>query len=284
MSGVGRCEGAVLVTGASTGIGEAVALSLAARGNPVYAGVRREADGEKLAGPNLTPVILDITDEAQVNAVAERIAADVGDAGLAGVVNNAGIALGGPLEFLALDEWRNQFEVNVIGQVSVTRSVVPLLRSAPGRIVFVGSISGRVGTTMMGPYCSSKFAVEGLAEALRHDLSDWGIEVAVVEPGAVKTPIWDKARVTTDRLEAELPAEAFERYGKAMDSVKDGIEKSAKTGVSPDKVAAAVTEALFARRPKHRYLVGPDAKMGGHLSRILPDKAKHAVMAKLAGP
>jgi len=284
MSEAGRDGRAVLVTGASTGIGEAVARSLAARGNPVYAGVRKEADGEKLTGPNLTPVMLDITDEAQVAAVAERITAEVGDAGLAGVVNNAGIALGGPLEYLALDEWRNQLEVNVIGQVSVTRSVVPLLRAAEGRIVFVGSISGRVGTTLMGPYCSSKFAIEGLAESLRHDLAEWGIEVAVVEPGAVRTAIWEKGRVTTDRLEQELPAEAFERYAKGMKNIRDGIEKSDKGGVSAEKVAKAVTHALFARRPRHRYLVGPDAKVAGTLSRLLPDKAKHAVMAKLAGP
>jgi NAD(P)-dependent dehydrogenase (short-subunit alcohol dehydrogenase family) len=280
----GGDRGAVLVTGASTGIGEAVARGLAQRGNAVYAGVRKEADADRLAATNLTPVILDITDEAQVGEVAARLAADVGEAGLAGVVNNAGIALGGPLEYLALDEWRNQLEVNVIGQVAVTRATLPLLRSGPGRIVFVGSISGRVGTTLMGPYCSSKFAIEGLAESLRHDLAEWGIRVAVVEPGAVKTAIWEKGRVTTERLERELPAEAFERYGKGMDSVKEGIEKNDENGVGPEKVADAVAHALFARRPKHRYLVGPDAKVAGTLSRLLPDRAKHAVMARLAGP
>ncbi len=283
-AGARAARGAVLVTGASTGIGEAVARSLAARGNPVYAGVRQPADGEALSGANLTPVILDITDEAQVAAVAERIADDVGDAGLAGVVNNAGIALGGPLEYLPLDEWRNQLEVNVVGQVSVTRATVPLLRAARGRIVFVGSISGRVGTTLMGPYCSSKFAIEGLAESLRHDLAEWGIGVAVVEPGAVRTAIWEKGRATTERLERELPAEAFERYAKGMQSIRDGIAESETKGVGADKVADAVTHALFAKRPKHRYLVGPDAKVAGTLSRLLPDRAKHAVMARLAGP
>lgn len=280
MSGSGRDKGAVLVTGASTGIGEAVARSLAARGNPVYGGVRKEADAEKLVGTNLTPVILDVTDEAQVNAVADRIAGDVGEAGLAGVVNNAGIALGGPLEFLPLDEWRTQLEVNVIGQVSVTRAAMPLLRKATGRIVFVGSIGGRIGSPLMGPYNASKFAIEGLAEALRHDLAEWDMKVAVVEPGAVRTEIWEKGRVTSDRLERELPPEAFERYAAGMQSLRDGIDKNDTGGVSPDKVADAVTHALFARRPRHRYLVGPDAKMGGTLSRLLPDKAKHAAIAK----
>jgi NAD(P)-dependent dehydrogenase (short-subunit alcohol dehydrogenase family) len=274
-------KGAVLVTGASTGIGESVARHLAADGHPVYAGVRKEADGQKLAGRNLTPVLLDITDDAQVAGVAEQLEAELGDDGLAGVVNNAGIARGGPLEYLPLDEWRSQLEVNVVGQVSVTQAVMPLIRQGVGRIVFVGSIGGRIGSPLMGPYAASKWAIEGLAESLRHELSPWGIRVAVVEPGAVRTEIWTKAKDTTARLEAEMPPEAFDRYGDAMDDIKKGIERSDKGGVDPAKVAKAVTHALTADRPKHRYLVGPDARAAGTLARLLPDRAKHAVMGKL---
>jgi NAD(P)-dependent dehydrogenase (short-subunit alcohol dehydrogenase family) len=275
---------AVLVTGASTGIGEASAQSLAAGGRTVFAGVRKEADAERLRGPNLTPVLLDVTDEAQVEAVAAQITDEVGDAGLAGVVNNAGVAYGGPLEYLALDEWRTQLEVNVVGQVAVTRAVLPLIRRGRGRIVFVGSISGRLGTVLMGPYAASKFAIEGLAESLRHELSPWHIAVAVVEPGAVRTAIWEKGRKKAAEVEASLPPEAHERYAAAMRSVLDGIEKSDKDGVDAGKVAEAIEHALFAKRPRHRYLVGPDAKVAGALSRLLPDKAKHAVMARIAGP
>ncbi len=275
---------AVLVTGASTGIGEASARSLAAGGRTVFAGVRKDSDADRLRGPNLTPVLLDVTEEAQIAAVAAQIADEVGDTGLAGVVNNAGVAFGGPLEYLALDEWRAQLEINVVGQVAVTRAVLPLIRQGRGRIVFVGSISGRLGTVLMGPYAASKFAIEGLAESLRHELTPWKIPVAVVEPGAVRTPIWEKGRKKAAEVEAAMPAEAIERYGKAMQSVKDGIEKSDQDGVEADKVAQAIEHALFARRPRHRYLVGPDAKIAGTLSRILPDKVKHAVMARLAGP
>jgi NAD(P)-dependent dehydrogenase (short-subunit alcohol dehydrogenase family) len=275
---------AVLVTGASTGIGEATARSLAAGGRMVFAGVRQEADADRLRGQNLTPVLLEVTDEGQVAAVAEQIADEVGSAGLAGVVNNAGVALGGPLEFLPLDEWRSQLEVNVVGQVAVTRSVLPLIRQGHGRIVFVGSISGRFGTALMGPYVASKFAVEGLAEALRYELSPWKIPVSVVEPGAVRTAIWEKGRATADRLERQLPPESAERYGEAMQSIRDGIEKSDKNGVAAEKVARAIEHALFAKRPQLRYLVGADAKLVGALGRVLPDRAKHAVMARLAGP
>jgi NAD(P)-dependent dehydrogenase (short-subunit alcohol dehydrogenase family) len=247
----------------------------------VYAGVRKDADGDKLRGPGITPVQLDITDDGQVEAVAAQLAEDLGEAGLAGVVNNAGIARGGPLEYLPLEEWRNQLEVNVVGQVAVTRAVMPLIRQGEGRIVFVGSIGGRVGSPLMGPYNASKWAIEGLAEALRHELSPWGLRVAVVEPGAVKTDIWGKARETTARLEDELPPDAFARYADAMDDIRKGIERNDKDGVDPLKVAEAVAHALFDDRPKHRYLVGPDARAAAVLARVLPDRAKHAVMGKL---
>jgi NAD(P)-dependent dehydrogenase (short-subunit alcohol dehydrogenase family) len=198
------------------------------------------------------------------------------------VVNNAGIAHGGPLEHLPLDEWRTQMEVNVIGQVAVTRAVLPLIRRGGGRIVFIGSIGGRLGSSMMAPYAASKFAIEGLAESLRHELAPWSIAVSVVEPGAVRTEIWAKGRDTTARLEAELPSEAAEQYAAAMDDIRRSIEKNDRGGVAPQKVADAVAHALFADRPKHRYLVGPDARVAGALARALPDRAKHAVFARLS--
>lgn len=187
---------AVVVTGASTGIGEATALRFDRRGWQVFAGVRSQTDAERLtaqAGSRLRTVMLDVTDEQMVGAAADTIRSAVGRGGLAGVVNNAGVALGGPVEYLPLEEWRRQLEVNVLGQIAVTKAMMPMIRQGRGRIVFIGSISGRVAAPMMGPYSASKFALEAIAETLRHELRPWGIRVVLIEPGAVKTAIWDKA-------------------------------------------------------------------------------------------
>jgi len=181
-----------LVSGASTGIGEACALHLDRLGWRVFAGVRRQADGERLqaqSSARLTPVSLDITDEAEVAAAAKAVAEALDGGGLSGLVNNAGIGLGGPVEYLPLDHWRRQLEVNVLGQLAVTQALMPLIRNATGRIVFIGSISGRVATPMLAPYSASKHALEAICESMRHELRPFGIRTVLVEPGAIKTPI-----------------------------------------------------------------------------------------------
>ncbi len=196
-----------MVTGASTGIGRACALHLANGGHRVFAGVRSEADAEGLRNDGsdlLEPVQLDVTRADHIDELVEVIASETDC--LFGLVNNAGVARGGPVEYLPVDEWRDQFEVNVVGQVAVTRAMLPLLRRGRGRIVFMGSISGKVATMMMAPYDASKFAVEAIGESLRAELRPFGIRVSVIEPGAVKTGIWDKGRKTADRLERDLPA------------------------------------------------------------------------------
>jgi NAD(P)-dependent dehydrogenase (short-subunit alcohol dehydrogenase family) len=277
--------GSVLVTGASTGIGEACALGLDGSGHTVFAGVRREVDGERLrekASERLEPVLLDVTDPSQIAAVAEHVDRSVGGGGLSGLVNNAGVAVGGPLEFLALDEWRTQFEVNVFGQIAVTQALIPLLRRAVGRIVFIGSLSGRVSTPLMAPYGASKHAIEAVGESLREELRPWGMHVAVVEPGAIRTPIWDKGRSTADQLEATLPAAARQRYGDGFDKVRGLIDQQERDGIPAERVAAAVEHALFARRPRYRYLVGTDARVAGTLKRLLPDKVMARLVAQLA--
>jgi NAD(P)-dependent dehydrogenase (short-subunit alcohol dehydrogenase family) len=275
----------LLVTGASTGIGEACALHLDRLGHRVYAGVRKEEHAQALrhrGSHRMVPVFLDVTDEAQVDAVAKQIAVDA--AGLDGVVNNAGIAKGGPLEYLSLEEWREQLEVNVLGQVAVTRAMLPLIRSAGGRIVFIGSIGGKVATMLLGPYNASKFAIEAIGESLRHELRPWGISVSVVEPGAIKTAIWDKGRQEADRLERDLPAEARTRYADHIAAIRKGIDMQDRQGVGPEKVAQAVEHALFSPRPKTRYLVGTDAKIQSALVRWLPDRPREAIIRKIAGP
>lgn len=268
-----------VVTGASTGIGRACAERFVARGATVFAGVRREADGETLRaelGPALRPLLLDVTDAAQVRAARDTVSARLGDEPLYGVVNNAGVAMGGPVEYLPVDSWREQFEVNLFGVVSMTQSFIELLRRGPGRNVIVGSVSGRLSSPMVAPYAASKHAIEALAESLRHELYEWGIQTIVVEPGAVATPIWDKGREQADRLEREFPAEAVQRYRRFIDTVRRAIDQQEKTGVAPDKVAAVVERALTAPRPRARYLVGADAYVQATLARVLPDRLRDA--------
>src|SRR5215470_11668090 len=273
----------VLVTGASTGIGEACALRLDRLGHRVYAGVRSEEHGQSLrqrGSDRMVPVFLDVTYQAQIDAVAEQIADDGGS--LDGVVNNAGIAKGGPLEYLPLETWREQLEVNVLGPVAVTKAVLPFIRAARGRIVFIGSISGKVATMLTGPYNASKFAIEAIGESLRSELRPWGISVSVVEPGAVKTPIWEKGRQQADRLEQALPEDARNKYAKHVAAIRRGIEMQDRQGASPDKVAAAVEHALFSPRPKTRYLVGRDARVQSLLVRWLPDRPREAIIRRFA--
>ncbi len=251
----------------------------------MFAGVRSESDGDRLAkqGPSsLHPVILDVTDPGQIDAVADRIAGEAG--GLHGVVNNAGVALGGPIEYLPVDVWRDQFEVNVFGQVAVTRAMLPLIRESKGRIVFIGSIGGKLATMLMGPYNASKFAIEAIGEALRQELRPWGIGVSVIEPGAVKTEIWEKGRETADHLERDLPPEAIDRYAAHIAAIRKGIDMQDKTGVAPEKVAEAVDHALFAPRPKTRYVVGTPARVQSVMVRALPDRSREAILRRFAGP
>ena len=273
----------ILVTGASTGIGEACAVEFDRLGWHVFAGVRRDEDGKRLQAKSsgrLRPVSLDVTDLASVDAVAKEIGEKVEGTGLTAVVNNAGIAVGGPVEYTAIDEWRRQFEVNVFGQVAVTKAVLPLIRrsAAGGRIVFIGSIGGRMASPFIAPYSASKHAIEAIAESMRHELFGSGIRTVVVEPGAVRTPIWDKGRSSADEIEAGLPLEGLERYAEAIAGLRKGMEFQARTGVDPAVVARVVVRAVTSSRPAARYLVGRDAKVMGRLAGILPDSARDFIM------
>ena len=249
----------VVITGASTGIGEACALRLDRKGIRVFAGVRNGADGESLrmrSSDYLTPVIIDVTDPESIASACETIADIVGGEGLAGVVNNAGVYFGGPLEFISLGGIRGEFEVNFFGAIAVTQTFLPLLRTGRGRIVNISSISGLVAFPFMGPYASSKFALEAISDCWRVELRPWGIHVALVEPGDIDTPIWDKGIETLKGVRDELPREAHELYGPVFGLA----EKSGRRGIPADRVAEVVEHALTARKPKIRYLVGSDAK------------------------
>jgi len=281
-----------LVTGASTGIGRATALRLVATGWTVLAGVRDPAAGERLAadavaGERLRVLTLDVTDAAQVQAAAESVreqAASAGvslDGGLDALVNNAGIAVGGPLELISEEELREQFEVNVFAQVAVTRALLPALRSARGRIVFVSSIGGRVATPFLAPYTASKHAIEAIADALRVELRSSHVGVALVEPGSVATPIWDKARGEIDSF--TLPPEYEQLYGKLPAAMRKTIEQTASRGVPPETVAQTIERALSAPKMRTRYLVGTDARVQLMLRRALPDRVFDRLVSRMMG-
>lgn len=273
----------VVITGASSGIGEACALHLDALGYRVFAGVRRQEDGEAVkarASARLTPVLLDVTDVALIHQAAGVVRDAVGAAGLAGLVNNAGIAVGGPLEVVPPADLRKQFEVNVIGQMLVTQAFLPLLRQGRGRIVNIGSISGLAATPFVGPYSASKFALEALTDALRLELRPWGIHVSIVEPGAVESRIWGKGRERAVRMEAAASPEAKACYGEAVARMREAFAQAEQRAIPARAVADAVVHALRAARPKTRYLVGRDARLRALLARWLPDRLHDWLLAK----
>jgi NAD(P)-dependent dehydrogenase (short-subunit alcohol dehydrogenase family) len=276
-------NGYVLITGTSSGIGEACARHMAGLGFNVFAGVRKKEDAERVAGPRTEPVIIDVTDDSSVTSAAETIGAAVGNTGLAGLVNNAGIAVAGPLEFIDIGDFQQQLDVNVTGVLRTTQAMLPHLRKARGRIVNISSIGGRVAIPLVGPYAASKFALEGMSDSLRRELRPWGMHVALIEPGAVATPIWTKGVEQAQELERDAPAEVRERYGEVIDALRKESAKFATEGSPPQDVAEAVAHALTASKPKTRYLVGRDAKMRGPMAKVMPDRMMDAAIARALG-
>lgn len=276
----------VVVSGASTGIGAACALAMDAKGWRVFAGVRKAADGEALrakASDRLTPLTLDVTDDSQIRAAAAMVDGAVGDAGLDGLVNNAGIAVAGPMEFVPLDDLRHQLEVNVVGLVASTQAFLPLIRRATGRIVHMGSVGGSFAVPFAGPYSASKFALEAITDAMRVELAPWRIHVALIKPGAVATPIWEKgASEATVRLE-RMPPETMDYYGAAIDRMRELAAEEERKGIAPEKVAAVVAHALTSMKPRTRYVLGPQAGLRVTVSKLLTDRTRDKLVVKQTG-
>jgi NAD(P)-dependent dehydrogenase (short-subunit alcohol dehydrogenase family) len=249
----------------------------------VFAGVRDLRAGEALHAKEgaIIPLQLDVTDDESIKRAADTVRQRVGGAGLAGLINNAGIAIGSPLEVIPLSQLRKQLEVNVIGQIAVTQAFLPLLRQAQGRIVNMGSIAGRGTIPMMGPYSASKFAMEALTDALRLELYPWGIHVSIIEPGAIATPIWDKSLNTALDVEKDMPAGAKLLYEKAARQVREVVQEAAQRAIPVDAVVQAVLHALTAPRPKTRYLVGTDAKLRAFMNKWLPDRMQDWILKKV---
>jgi NAD(P)-dependent dehydrogenase (short-subunit alcohol dehydrogenase family) len=279
---------ALVITGASTGIGRACALHLDRSGHRVFAGVRKDADGESLrsdATSRLTPIIVDVTDHESIAAAAKVVGDEVGSSGLQGLVNNAGIAVSGPLEYLPLDDLRRQLEVNVVGQIAVTQAFLPLIRTGHGRIVNMGSVSGRSPSApLIGPYAASKMALEALTDSLRLELARWDIPVSIVEPGSIATPIWDKSGPDFDQLMDRMPEEGRARYGKTIEIGRKIAAAQNRRGIPPEKVAKAVEHALTSSRPRTRYLVGADAQVRARVESLLPDKLRDKIVARILRP
>ena len=273
-------SGTVLVTGASTGIGEATALHLKQLGFDSVGAVRKEQDAERLRSEGLRTVKLDVADPASIAAAR----AELGDGPLAGLVNNAGIAVAGPLEFLPLDQLRLQLEVNVVGQLAVIQQFLPALRAGRGRIVNLSSIGGRFALPLVGPYNASKFALEGISDSLRRELHGQGVDVILIEPGGVKTPIWGKSNELADELQQQMPPEAERLYGRIIEKVRRAtIEIAQEKGIEPSEVAEVIGKALTAKRPRTRYLVGTDAKIRGPMAKLLPDRLMDRAVARQLG-
>jgi NAD(P)-dependent dehydrogenase (short-subunit alcohol dehydrogenase family) len=275
-----------LVTGASTGIGRATALRLDSNGWRVYAGVRRGEDADALRGAGsdrLRPLILDVTSAGQIESAAGRIGEETAGAGLDGLVNNAGIAIPGPLETLPIDDFRRQLEVNLTAQVAVTQALLPSIRAARGRIVFNTSIGGRMAVKMFGAYGASKFGLEAVGDVFRQELAPWGIEVSIVEPGSIATPIWERGVGEAGALIERSSEEERALYPKFIARYQSVARSAAARGIPPEKVAATIERALTAARPRTRYLVGLDARGQALIGSLLPDRAVDRLISLFTG-
>lgn len=276
----------VVVTGASTGIGHGTASVLIKKGFRVFGSVRKQADAERLKkefGANFFPLLFDVTDEKAVKASVPEVTAKLAGEPLFGLVNNAGIAVPGPLLYLTIDEFRHQIDVNLTGQLITTQAFAPLLMTSadragtkPGRIVMISSVGGRNASPFVGPYNASKFGLEGMSEALRRELMLVGVDVIIVAPGAVATPIWDKADAVDVARFANTP------YAKMLGTLKDYMVSSGKQGLSEERLGRAVWKALTAGNPKTRYVVTPDP-IQNIMVNTLPKRMVDRIVARRLG-
>lgn len=275
----------VLITGAGSGIGFAAAADLAGRGWRVYAGYRAEADAARLAAceGDVRPLRIDVTDAAEIATAAEAVAAQTGDGGLHGLVNNAGIATAGPLEFMPLDDLRQQLEVNLIGQVAVTQAMLPALRSGRGRIVNISSMGGRLAAPFFGPYSASKFALESVTDTLRRELHDFGIWVAAVEPGSIDTPIWDRGRAAGQDRIRRMDPHVREVYGPKLRHFDELVRRTGERGIPVAHVTTAIRHALESGRPRARYVVGRRTRIQLAAQSLLPPRLFDSLIRRSTG-
>jgi NAD(P)-dependent dehydrogenase (short-subunit alcohol dehydrogenase family) len=272
----------VIVTGATAGLGAAIARDLAGHGFHVLAGVRRERDADAIQAPGIEPLVLDITDPAHIHGLVARINGDPESRGVRALVNNAALGLNAPVEAFPLPEWRRLFEVNLFGHVAMTQAVLPALIRSTGRVVNISSVGGKLATATHGPYAATKFALEAVSDALRREMAPLGVSVVVIEPGAIKTQGADRAIAASRELAAAMAPEQLERYGPLLHAaIATQIAANTERGLSADAVAKVVVKAITARAPRTRYTVGRDAAVLAGLVRVLPDRALDRILAGL---
>lgn len=272
-----------VVTGASTGIGAATARELARRGFHVLAGVRRDQDADAIGGPGIEPLIIDITNPDHIQALATRVDGDPQGRAVRALVNNAAIQANVPIEVFAIDEWRRMFEVNLFGQVAVTQALLPALLQSKGRVVNISSVGGKVAMATYGPYAATKFALEAVSDSLRRELAPSGVQVVVVEPGAVKTEMLGRAIATAHEMVSAMTPEQSRRYGGLVQAVNTQAMSSTKSGLPAEAAAKVIATAVTARKPRTRYTVGREATMI-RLVRFLPDRTLDRILAAALRP
>jgi NAD(P)-dependent dehydrogenase (short-subunit alcohol dehydrogenase family) len=273
-----------VITGASTGIGAATARELARRGFHVLAGVRRDRDADAIRGPGVEPLIIDITDPGHIQALSARVTADPQGRAVRALVNNAGVPVNAPIELFAIEDWRRLFEVNLFGHVAVTQALLPALIRSKGRVINISSVGGRIAMGGYGPYAATKFALEAVSDSLRREIAATGIQVVVVEPGAVRTEMPGRAIATTRQLASSMTAEQTHRYGALMHAIAAQTASHTDSGLSADAAAKVVAKAITVRRPRTRYTVGREAALLVPLTRILPDRTVDRVLAAALRP
>ena len=261
----------VVVTGASSGMGRATAVALARRGFHVLAGVRSAEAGDDIREPGLEPVLLDVTRPEDVAALAGRVARDPEQRPLRALVNCAGMAANGPVEVLPLSTWRAMFEVNLFGQIALIQALLPALRRSGGRIVNVSSTGGRIAMAAFGAYSATKFALEAVSDALRREVHDQGVEVTVIEPGAVRTGMIDSGTRAAHALTATMSDDQRIRYDRLMTTFHATVREFERTGMSADAAGAEIADVVTAPRARSRRTIGRDAALFTRLARLLPD-------------
>lgn len=275
----------VLISGASTGIGKALSLELDQQGYQVFAGVRNPNDATALhsqASSRLTPIILDVTLPETISTTCTEVNAQTGGE-LFCLVNNAGISIGGALEFLPIQDFRQQMEVNLVGQLALTQACLPMLRKATGRVIFVSSVSGRLSTPFNGPYAASKAALVAMADALRMELAPWGVMITVLIVGSVQTPIWEKAAHTAGGIVRRLPADAWKLYGKYQKRAGAFYLQTGRSGLRVEKVVKIIQHTLDVNRPKEYVLVGSDAVIFELMAKLLPVRLRDWLVRRQMG-
>ncbi len=274
----------VIVTGASSGIGEATARELARRGFHVLAGVRRDQDADAIRGHGIEPLIIDITNPNHIQALATRVHQDPQAWALRALVNNAGVGVNAPVEVFAMDEWRRLFEVNLFGHIAVIQALLPALIRSKGRVINISSVGGKIAMATYGPYAGTKFALEAVSDALRREVEPLGVKVVVVEPGAVVTEMLARVPATGERITGGMTTEWRSRYATLMHAIISQAQAAIAKGVAAEEAARVIAEAITCKRPRTRYTVGRDAAIIIRLASFLSDRTLDRLLAAALRP